>query len=61
MGQDQPLQVPAETAAYVFWAAAHGVACLIAASQHAGVPYADDAAESLKESVLQGIFDYRTA
>jgi AcrR family transcriptional regulator len=57
LGKDYPLRVPAETAAYVFWAAAHGVACLIAASQHDGVPYANGAAETLKEAVLQGIFE----
>jgi hypothetical protein len=32
------------------------MACLIAASQHDGVPYANGAAEKLKEAVLRGIF-----
>jgi|SRR5271170_7592496 len=57
LGKDYPLKVPAKTAAYIFWAAAHGVACLIAASQHDGVPYARSAAENLKKSVLEGIFE----
>jgi hypothetical protein len=57
LGKDHPLKVPPKTAAYVFWAAAHGVACLIAASQHDGVPYARNAAENLRKSVLQGIFE----
>jgi AcrR family transcriptional regulator len=51
------LKVPPKTAAYVFWAAAHGMACLISASQHDGVPYARGAAENLKKSVLEGIFE----
>jgi AcrR family transcriptional regulator len=57
LAKDYPLKMPPKTAAYVFWAAAHGVACLIAASQHDGVPYARGAAENLKNSVLQGIFE----
>jgi len=57
LGEDYPLKVPAKTAAYLFWAAAHGIACLIAASQHDGVPYARGAAENLKGSVLQGVFE----
>ena len=57
LGEDYPLKVPAKTAAYVFWAAAHGIACLIAASQHDGVPYARGAAENLKKNILQGIFE----
>jgi AcrR family transcriptional regulator len=57
LGKDYPLKVPPKTAAYVFWAAAHGMACLIAASQHDGVQYARGATENLKNSVLEGIFE----
>jgi AcrR family transcriptional regulator len=57
LGKDYALKMPPKTAAYVFWAAVHGVACLIAASEHDGVPYARGAAENLKKSVLQGIFE----
>jgi AcrR family transcriptional regulator len=57
LGEDYPLKVPAATAAYLFWAAAHGVACLITASQHDGVPYVEGAAEKMKDSMLQGIFE----
>lgn len=57
LGKDYALKVPPKTAAYMFWAAVHGMACLIAASEHDGVPYPRGSAETLKKSVLQGIFE----
>lgn len=51
-----PLKVEAKVAAYTYWGAAHGMACLIAASQHDGIAYPKGAEASLKKGVLDGIF-----
>jgi len=57
LSTEHPMKMKADVAAYIFWAAAHGVACLISASQHDGVPCPDGAAEALKRAVLDGIFE----
>jgi len=51
------MKVTPEQAAFVFWAAAHGIACLIAASPHDGIPYPDGAAQALKDGALNAIFE----
>jgi AcrR family transcriptional regulator len=56
-GKEHKLTLDPKTAAYVFWAAAHGMACLIAASHHDGVPYPKGAADALKQGVLARIFE----
>jgi len=58
LSQEHPIRVTAKVAAYAYWSAAHGVACLISASHHDGVPYPDGAAEVLKRSILDGIFEH---
>lgn len=54
---EHSLKVTPDVAAYTFWAAAHGIACLIAGSSRGGVPYPDGAAEMLMHSVLAAIFE----
>ncbi len=57
MSATHKMKVTPEQGAFVFWAAAHGIACLMAASPHDGIPYPDGAAEALKEGVLNAIFE----
>lgn len=58
LAQEYGLKASPAVAAWVFWAAAHGLASLIAASRHeGGLPYPPGSAETLKQGVLGSLFE----
>jgi AcrR family transcriptional regulator len=55
LSKTKPMKVKPRMAAHMFWAATHGMTCLIVASRH-GVTYPEGAAEALKSTMLEGLF-----